>query len=158
MRPPPDRGNGTGRRHALDEVASLHWAVSLMLATSQAHPALSARAIMRGEHSCHQDLIRSRNYDERRTSEVRRRRADSFVLTCPFPGSLTECGPDDYRRRKFRARRSQAHLRLHALAASRALVSAPRGWGAVAPRAGVKVRKADNDGQTTEEAGPDVGR
>jgi hypothetical protein len=37
------------------------------------------------EHSCHQDLIRSRDYDELRTSEVTRRRADSFVLTLPLP-------------------------------------------------------------------------
>ena len=56
-----------------------------MLAASQAHPALSARTIMRGEHSCHQDLIRSGDYDKLRTAEVTRRRADSFILTLPLP-------------------------------------------------------------------------
>jgi hypothetical protein len=35
--------------------------------------------------------------------------------------------------------------------ASRALISAPRGCGAVASRASVKVWKADSNGQATEE-------
>src|SRR5689334_21993897 len=64
-------------------------------------------------------------------------------------GELENLAPADLRR-TFAFTRSQS--------ASRALISAPRGWGAVASRASVKVRKADNDGQTTKEARPDVGK
>jgi len=91
----------------------------------------------------------------------------AFVTHAPQPTFDCRAGlfqsppnPDfDRRARKSRAadlRRTLAFTCSQSV--SRALISASRGWGAVASRASVKVRKADNDGQTREEARPDAGK
>ena len=76
----------------------------------------------------------------------------------PKPDGSAAPKPDfDRRARKSRARRSAAHLRLHALAIGIEIVDkrSERLGRCGLPR---QELKADNDGQTTEEARPDVGK